>query len=249
MHILELKLKKLNKMNKLNFIIIIMIILYSCTNQDPLNAQTIINLDAQEFKKLLSNQNSILIDVRTEEEIKNGYINNATFINYYDNEFNNKIKLLNKNAKVFIYCRSGGRSYAAAEKLKKIGFSKIYNLEKGIESWEKNNYEITNQIEIKEKSYNKISYNQIKKILKSSRPTLVSFTTKWCVPCKKMNPIIKEIEREGTYVIYIDIDQNKNLQEEFNITGIPTFLIYIDGKEKFRHTGIINKKELQEKLF
>lgn len=79
--------------------------------------------------------NYILLDVRTKEEYESGYIKGA--INLPNEEIGDReIALLpDKNAKIFVYCRSGNRSKEAAEKLVKLGYTDIINIG-GIQTWQ-----------------------------------------------------------------------------------------------------------------
>ena len=72
---------------------------------------------------------------RTPEETSLGQINNASTLNFYGDSFEDKLKLIQKNKTVFVYCRSGGRSIKAAKLLLELGQHKVYNLKGGIEAW------------------------------------------------------------------------------------------------------------------
>ncbi|NNC70729.1 MAG: rhodanese-like domain-containing protein, partial [Flavobacteriaceae bacterium] len=89
-------------------------------------------LSAEEFKsRLESNDNIQLVDVRRPEEYAEGYLKNATNINFYDSDFMGQIlEDLDKSEPVYLYCRSGGRSGKAAIKLSEKGF-KVYDLRGG----------------------------------------------------------------------------------------------------------------------
>jgi rhodanese-related sulfurtransferase len=79
-----------------------------------------------------------LIDVRTPEEVNQGIIEGAITINYYDDDFVQQFDSLfgnNKSQELYLYCRSGGRSFKALNILKQYGFSNVHHLEGGIKSW------------------------------------------------------------------------------------------------------------------
>ena len=76
-----------------------------------------------------------LIDVRTPEEFSEGHLENAQNMNYYDDDFKQQLSVLDKNQKVYVYCKKGGRSASAAELLSEMGFTEIYDLEGGIDNW------------------------------------------------------------------------------------------------------------------
>ncbi|MFN4234310.1 MAG: rhodanese-like domain-containing protein [Bacteroidia bacterium] len=97
-------------------------------------------LNANDFeKKILSEKNIQLIDVRTPEEFQQGYIKGAKNINIYSSTFEQEINKLDKTKPVYIYCRSGNRSKSAAQILSKNGFKTIYDLQGGIGAWQSNN--------------------------------------------------------------------------------------------------------------
>ncbi|PID70107.1 hypothetical protein CSB37_03805 [bacterium DOLZORAL124_38_8] len=88
------------------------------------------------FAQILKHPNTVLIDVRTPQEIKNGKIlDSAQELNFYDPNFETQIKQLNKNKIYAIYCRTGNRSKQVLKKLKQFGFKEAYHLYKGIKNW------------------------------------------------------------------------------------------------------------------
>ncbi len=83
-----------------------------------------------------------LVDVRTPEEFASGHLENAVNINFYSDDFKDRINELDKEKEVYLYCRSGGRSAKAAKDLEAMGFKKVYDLEGGILKWQKKNLKI-----------------------------------------------------------------------------------------------------------
>ena len=93
-------------------------------------------LGAKEYaKKIESLPNAPIIDVRTPEEYKTGHIAKAVNYNWNGDKFLTQIAKLDKSKAVFVYCHAGGRSNAAASKMRSIGFKKVYDLSGGITSW------------------------------------------------------------------------------------------------------------------
>ena len=88
------------------------------------------------------------------------------------------------------------------------------------------------------------------KILNTNSSVLINFSTEWCVPCRKMKPIVIDIQNEYTdvKVLLIDADANKRLVDKYNIDGIPVFIIFKNGNEIFRHIGLTTKEELIKEL-
>ena len=89
-------------------------------------------LEVQTFKDSILNKEVQLIDVRTPEEYKTGYIEKAINIDFYSGKFTTEFNKLDKEKPVYIYCRSGSRSKKSALKLAKMGFKEIYDLKGGI---------------------------------------------------------------------------------------------------------------------
>lgn len=69
---------------------------------------------------------------------------------------------------------------------------------------------------------------------------LVEFYATWCPHCQRMMPIVeqvKELLAGQVKVVQYDIDKNQKLADEAKVSSIPTFIVYKDGKEMWRHTG------------
>lgn len=98
------------------------------------------NISPEQFNSLISGNSVQLIDVRTSKEFNSGHIPNAMNIDFFSDEFVNNINKLDKEAPVFIYCRSGNRSGKSVSDFQKAGFKKIYNLEGGFLKWESEGY-------------------------------------------------------------------------------------------------------------
>lgn len=90
---------------------------------------------SEEMQTLMELEDVQLVDVRTAKEREDGYIKNSQNIDFYSPTFDGDILKLDKTKPVIIYCRSGKRSAACAEKLKDAGFVKIYDLKGGITQW------------------------------------------------------------------------------------------------------------------
>lgn len=107
-------------------------------------AQTKIeHVDAATFKKLIDEKKSSLIDLRTDDELKNkGFIKGAAQIDYFKKDAEETISKLDKNKTYLIYCAGGGRSGECAELMQKLGFIHVVNLEKGFDDWKKKGFEI-----------------------------------------------------------------------------------------------------------
>ena len=84
-------------------------------------------------------------------------------------------------------------------------------------------------------------------VLKSDRPVLVDFNATWCPPCQAMHPIVEELA-DKYKVVAVDIDDQDELAEEYEVSGIPCFVAFKDGEEIDRHVGMQSKKRLIKML-
>jgi len=82
------------------------------------------------------NENFVILDVRTPEEIANGAIENSIKIDYYSDTFLEEIDELDKENTYLVYCRSGGRSGEATKLMEELGFQKVYDMSEGFSQWE-----------------------------------------------------------------------------------------------------------------
>ncbi|MGB9793774.1 thioredoxin [Caldisericum exile] len=88
-------------------------------------------------------------------------------------------------------------------------------------------------------------------VLDSPIPVLVDFWAEWCVPCKMIEPIILELEREYAgklKVVRVNVDENQNLAVEYGIMSIPTLGIFVNGLMVDQIVGAVPKRVIIEKL-
>lgn len=78
---------------------------------------------------------------------------------------------------------------------------------------------------------------------------MVDFFAEWCGPCKMMAPVLEEVAEElGDQVVIakIDIDESIEVAAKFQITAVPTLILFKDGKETQRIVGVKDKEQLKE---
>ena len=128
-------MKKITDNYFFNLILILFIImLNSCADKGFQTTED--DLAPGEFsEKIKQMPASPIIDVRTPEEFSEGHIENAKNINWKGNDFESRIIQVDTAAPVFVYCRSGKRSGLAADKMRSMGFKKVYELKGGISKW------------------------------------------------------------------------------------------------------------------
>jgi rhodanese-related sulfurtransferase len=102
------------------------------------------SVSPRQFKLLLDEHRGdpdvVLLDVRTPQEYKNGHIEGALLVDFYANDFVDRLKALDREKSYLIYCRSGNRSAKTLAIFEKLGFQHSYHLATGIKGWSREEY-------------------------------------------------------------------------------------------------------------
>lgn len=210
-------------------------------------AQTVQDVDALKFKELIDKGNCLLLDVRTPGEYSTGHIAGSTNINIADPEFASKIKLLDKSKTLLIYCLSGSRSDAAGQYMSRLGFQKIYTLQRGLINWNRAGLPLETSgraVASSAATYTDQAFNQL---LKDNKLVLLDFNATWCAPCKAMMPVVEKISTDfkgKAHVAMVDVEANKAIFNAMQIQSIPGFVLFKDGKKVWTYNGIISYADL-----
>ena len=81
-------------------------------------------------------------------------------------------------------------------------------------------------------------------VMKSDVPVLVDFWAEWCGPCRMMTPVVESVAQKfagKAKIVKINVDDNQSVTQRFGIKGIPTMIVFKDGKEAERIVGATNE--------
>jgi len=88
-------------------------------------------------------------------------------------------------------------------------------------------------------------------IINSEKPTLVDFYATWCGPCQMLTPILEGVSTEvgdNAKVLKVDIEKNMETASQYGVRSVPTLILFKEGKEVWRQTGLTHKNVLVETI-
>lgn len=210
------------------------------------NGQAKLSIAVAEFESKLLSEKFQVLDVRTAGEFKAGYLKGALQADWLDKkEFEERVKHLNAEKPLLVYCASGVRSEQAAKWLLKKGFKEVYHLKGGTSAWQVSGKKLEAS-EIKAQ----LSISDFEKKIQTGI-VLVDVGAEWCPPCKKMEPVMNQLQTElaGKFqLVKVDGGNDIEVMKHIKADALPTFIIYKNGKEIWRDFGIVSKEMLQSKI-
>lgn len=222
--------------------LLLLAVLTACNGQTATGVQTL--TPKAYADKLNATPGAQLIDVRTPEEFAGEHLDHATNIDWNGDQFDRKVATYDKSKPVFVYCKVGGRSGKAAQKLSELGFTQVYNLEGGIMKWNAEGLgEPTDKII-------GMCSQEYGELLHSAPKVLVNFYADWCEPCKKMAPYMTQLgqTQRDWKVARLNADEHKTLVREMKLDTLPVVLLYQNGQLVWQHQGFLSEAELKQHL-
>jgi thioredoxin len=204
-------------------------------------------LSSTEFEKRINTAHPQILDVRTATEYQSGHLKNSLQADWLiTDQFADRVKYLDKTKPLLVYCASGMRSAAAAKWLLANGFVDVKNLKSGLISWKQEGKPVE-----AENNQAQLSIDKYKELIASGDKVLVDFGAEWCPPCKKMEPVLKQLQTEMTgqfKLVKVDGGIDMEVMKAQKVESLPVFIIYKNGKEVWRKQGVVELSELKAKL-
>lgn len=88
-------------------------------------------------------------------------------------------------------------------------------------------------------------------LIAGDKPVLVDFFATWCGPCRTMQPVLdtfKGLVGDRATVIKVDVDKNPRAAEAYQVQGVPTLIIFKNGRPVWRRSGVLSAAQLQEAI-
>ncbi len=208
------------------------------------NAQSNTSLFPNEFENAIAKEGVQILDVRTPAEYAGGHIKNTLLANWNDQtEFNRRVAFVDKNKPVYVYCLAGGRSAAAAQKMRADGFKNVYELQGGINAWKAANKNVEGLA-----ATTQMSIDTFNAVINAHKTVLVDFGATWCPPCKTMEPILQNLVKKysGKFTLLkVDGGNDQTILKTYKVTALPVFIIFKDGKQVWRKDGVSSEEDLE----
>lgn len=203
-------------------------------------AQDAVNPDV--FEKGMARPGVQLLDVRTAKEFKTGHLPNALQADFTKkDEFTHRLQSVDKSKPVYIYCLSGGRSAAAAKWMRENGYKEVIELTGGTMAWKKAGKPLTGA-----NTGPQMTTAQFDQAVAGGKWVLVDVGAAWCPPCRKMEPAVMQFVKENKLKrVNVDGGRDTDVMQRLNATELPTFVLFKDGKEVWRKSGIVSGEEFE----
>ncbi|GAB3986790.1 thioredoxin domain-containing protein [Spirosoma daeguense] len=196
---------------------------------------------------LKQNPQAQLIDVRTPTEFAEGHLPGAVNINSQRDDFSRALGQLDKTKPVYVYCLSGGRSKRAFDKLTELGYTDVRDLKGGYLKWSSRMMPVEGVTPSKDQP--QWTTTRFDQLIKAQPVVLVDVYASWCVPCKKMAPVIEKLSTElagKVTIVKLNADTEKPLLQAYQVDELPTILVFRDGKLKAREIGFRDETALRD---
>lgn len=227
----------------IQYVFVMVITFLSCDSI----AQQKLSITVTEFESKWQTGSYQLLDVRTTGEYKAGHLKNSLQADWLNKQqFEERTRHLDRSKPLLVYCASGVRSEQAAKWLLKQGFAEVFNLKGGTSAWQIEGRQLEADVVTQQMT---ISIFQQK--IQTEGIVLVDIGAEWCPPCKKMEPVLTQLQKEmGNKYQLVKVDGGTDIEvmKSIKASVLPTFIVYKEGKEIWRKEGIVDLTTLKSKL-
>jgi rhodanese-related sulfurtransferase len=227
----------------IQYVFVMVITFLSCDSI----AQQKLSITVTEFESKWQIGSYQLLDVRTTGEYKAGHLKNSLQADWLNKQqFEERTRHLDRSKPLLVYCASGVRSEQAAKWLLKQGFAEVFNLKGGTSAWQIEGRQLEADVVTQQMT---ISIFQQK--IQTEGIVLVDIGAEWCPPCKKMEPVLTQLQKEmGNKYQLVKVDGGTDIEvmKSIKASVLPTFIVYKEGKEIWRKEGIVDLTTLKSKL-
>ena len=229
-------------MKKLSFFCLGLLLLVGQTSYSQVT-----DLSPNDFEVKMAAMKPQILDVRTAREYQSSHIKDALQADWTNmTQFVDRVQYLDKSKPLFIYCASGGRSGEALKWLQNQGFIFVQNLKGGLTEWK-----IEGKPVVSPTPTAQMTTTMYLGLTQTADQVLVDFGAEWCPPCRKMEPVLAQLQKEVTKpykFVKVDGGQDIEVMKAYKVEAIPTFIIYKKGKEVYRKQGLVTIDELKAQL-
>ncbi len=88
-------------------------------------------------------------------------------------------------------------------------------------------------------------------LINASTPVIIDFSAEWCQPCKMMPPILKEVKKQlgdQVRIVKVDVDKNPAISRQYQISSVPTLMIFKNGAPVFNQSGVMQASQLVQSV-
>jgi rhodanese-related sulfurtransferase len=185
-----------------------------------------------------------VLDARSAEEYEQNHVKGAINVDT-EERFEKVAATLDKNLPVFVYSIGNGRSGRLAKQLDQKGFTRVYEIPGGLSKWIGEGKPVVSTVG------EGLTIDEYQKLVAKDEWVLVDVTSRYCPGCKRLDPVLESFEKEVSgkvKVVKIEAYENKKLTKDLQVKGLPTLLLYKDGKVVWIKSGLVSQDELIAKI-
>lgn len=94
-------------------------------------------------------------------------------------------------------------------------------------------------------------HRKFQQIIQSNKPVLVDFFADWCVPCRQVPPVLKEVKqelKEQVRIIKVNVDRNPVIASKYQIRNLPTMMLFVGGEMKWSGSGLYSAESIIKEI-